>query len=192
MKTATVIIQPSRWTTVSFAVRVVLTPHRGCCSRLPAATVCWNPCKYAKGKVMKQLSKTRKSSLISPYAFCLFLLLSWSGTQVQAQRSPPAKGAELLMKLGQPKATSGEQLVGPKPMSCPKCKSEWTSHPDYSARGVIKPTVWVETHLCEGCETTITVTGVGKGKHSVAIHKCTTCGAPNEGCCSSGGAKTMN
>jgi hypothetical protein len=101
-----------------------------------------------------------------------------------------------LITMGRPKAPSAEKVAPAKPMSCPKCKSAWTSHPDNSTRGAIKPTVWVEKHLCEGCETTITVAGVGKGKHSVPVHKCTTCGAPNEGCCSTGsttgGAKGMN
>jgi hypothetical protein len=145
---------------------------------------------------MKKLSKARKFCLVPPYAICLSLLIAWSGNQAQAQSSPPTKGAELLMTLGRPKPASREKVAPSKLMSCPKCKSEWTSHADYTARGVIKPVVWVEKHLCEGCETTITVAGVGKGKHSVAIHKCTTCGAPNEGCCStgksSGGAEGMN
>jgi hypothetical protein len=192
MKTATVIIQPGKWTTVSFAVPVVLAPRRGCRSRIQAAAVRWNPCTIAKGKVMKQLSK----SLVPPCALCLSLLLSWAGYQAQAQSTPPAKGGELLITMGRPKAPSAEKVAPAKPMSCPKCKSAWTSHPDNSTRGAIKPTVWVEKHLCEGCETTITVAGVGKGKHSVPVHKCTTCGAPNEGCCSTGsttgGAKGMN
>ena len=145
---------------------------------------------------MKPFSKTRNLSLMPHFALCLSLLLSWSAYQVHAQSSQPAKGGELLITMGRTKATTLEKVAPAKPMSCPKCKSEWTSHPDTFARGAIKPFVWAEKHLCEGCETTITTAGVGKGKHSVPIHKCTTCGAPNEACCTAanttGAAKAMN
>jgi len=147
---------------------------------------------------MKQLPISRRLCLASPYALCVSLLLTWSGIAAQAETGPPTKGsgAELLVKPMRPAAVSDRSGAKPMPMSCPKCKSQWSSHLDKSARGVIKPTVWLEKHLCEGCETTITTAGVGRAKHSVAVHKCTTCGAPNQGCCSTGkttaGAKRMN
>lgn len=189
MKTATVIIHPAKWTTESFAVPVVLAPRRGRARPFQAPAARWIPCPNAKGKVMKQLSASRRISLIAPCALCATLLLALSAVAAYAQAGFPTKGsgAELLVKPVRPALVSDVTTNKPAAMPCPKCRSEWSSHPDYTARGVIKPTVWVEKHLCEGCETTITTAGVGKAKHSVPVHKCTTCGAPNEGCCSSTG-----
>jgi hypothetical protein len=68
-------------------------------------------------------------------------------------------------------------------MLCAKCKDEITSRVDFSARGANKPTVPVFRHLCEGCETTLSTVGSGKGMHQVATHKCTSCGSENLACC---------
>ncbi len=136
---------------------------------------------------MRELTKSGRVSLASPYAVCVSLLVAWSGIAAYAETAFPTKGsgAELLVAPVRPALVSDVNAGKAAPAPCAKCKSEWSSHPDYTARGVIKPTVWVEKHLCEDCETTITTAGVGRRKHSVAVHKCTTCGAPNEGCCTS-------
>jgi hypothetical protein len=198
MKTATVIIKPIKGTTVSFAVPVIPAPLRECTGRKHATAERWQPCNNRKGLVMKLSSKCRCFCLASPHALCVSLLVAWSGIAAHADTGFPTRGsgAELLVKPMRSAPVSDVNANKTAPMSCPKCKSEWSSHPDYTARGAIKPTVWVEKHLCEGCETTITTAGVGRSKHSVAVHKCTTCGAPNEGCCSTAGttpaAKSIN
>ncbi len=99
--------------------------------------------------------------------------------QVGAQE----KGATRLLRL------SGT-LVGPraeaseyKPMSCAKCKEEYFTRNDWSARGANKPDILVARHLCAGCETTTATEGHGKAKRDVATHKCTSCGAETLACC---------
>ncbi len=69
------------------------------------------------------------------------------------------------------------------PMSCPKCKDEYSRRVDWSARGAHKPTVLVAKHLCDGCDTTITTVGRSKQAKEVAIHKCAGCGVENLACC---------
>jgi hypothetical protein len=70
------------------------------------------------------------------------------------------------------------------PMSCLKCKDEYSTRVDWSARGAHKPTVLVARHLCDGCDTTIATVGHGKQARDVATHKCTSCGAESLACCS--------
>jgi hypothetical protein len=40
-----------------------------------------------------------------------------------------------------------------------------------------------EKHLCPGCSSTITVTGVGKGAHSEVKHVCEKGGSDSAFCC---------
>lgn len=112
-------------------------------------------------------------------------LIMLVGSLAQAQESPTSRGAGAAKLIGQdkPRTAIVARTVATAPMSCPKCKSTWTARVDYSARGAVKPKVWVEKHLCEGCETTISVVGHGKAKRDVASHKCTTCGEPDGACC---------
>ena len=71
-------------------------------------------------------------------------------------------------------------------MPCAKCKDEYVKRIDWAARGATKPAILVVKHLCDSCETTFSVEGVGKAKHDVATHKCSTYGAENLACCSTG------
>lgn len=81
-------------------------------------------------------------------------------------------------------------------MACPKCKDAFVSVPTTSAKaaqllvagGV--PTQKILRHLCPGCDTTISVAGTGKDKHSVATHTCTSCGAVVASCCSTKTSET--
>lgn len=116
--------------------------------------------------------------------------LAWIQVQAQSQSTSKGAGAAKLLEL-KPVATTtlSARPAAVSPKACPKCRSEWSSRTDYTARGALKPKVWVERHLCEGCETTISVVGQGKGKRDVAVHKCTTCGAPDAGYC--GMSKSM-
>ena len=68
-------------------------------------------------------------------------------------------------------------------MPCAQCKDEFTTRVDFSTRGASKPTFPVVKHLCEGCKTTLSTAGFGKGLHQEATHKCTSCGSENLACC---------
>jgi hypothetical protein len=116
-----------------------------------------------------------KLARMSGIAIALALFTGVAG-EVRAQNGSKG-GATLLMT---PSAPASDY----KPMSCGKCKDELVTSKDMTARGANKPDVTVARHLCDGCKTTITTVGHGKGKHDVATHKCTASGAPSAGCCS--------
>jgi hypothetical protein len=75
------------------------------------------------------------------------------------------------------------QPVAAAPHSCPMCQDEYTTRVDTTAKGVIKPTVTVLTHLCPGCGTSVSVTGQGKTAQSEVTHKCATGGIEPANCC---------
>lgn len=71
-------------------------------------------------------------------------------------------------------------------MTCPKCADVRTTEVSRQAKGaeVLTGVTNVTTrHTCAGCEVKWTVVGEGKGKHSVATHKCTADVPNNLVCC---------
>ena len=112
----------------------------------------------------------------------LFIALAlFAGTvgDAGAQEKGSAKGgARLLMRPDAPPAASNFT-----PMSCGKCKDEFLTRTDWTARGANKPTVLLAKHLCGGCDTTIATVGHGKLARDVASHKCTSCGSESLACC---------
>jgi hypothetical protein len=79
-------------------------------------------------------------------------------------------GASELMKPSAP--ASAPATVA---MACPKCKSEFFVRTDGFARGVTKPTVIAENHLCDKCGTTLQTVGRGKQAVQLALHTCAAC-----------------
>jgi hypothetical protein len=79
-------------------------------------------------------------------------------------------GASELMKKAEP--VSAPAVIA---MACPKCKSEFTVRTDRFARGVTKPTVIAENHLCDKCGTTLQTVGRGKQATQLALHTCASC-----------------
>jgi hypothetical protein len=94
------------------------------------------------------------------------------------------KGATQLLRLSGAPVDPKSAPSDFKPMSCTKCKDEYVSRVDWSARGANKPTLTVARHLCEGCGNTWTVSGHGKAKTTTAVHTCNSCGAERLACCS--------
>jgi len=104
------------------------------------------------------------------------------------------KGATTLLRLNgrlvEPKSTAADY----KPMSCGKCTDAVVKVRDLDSRGLGArtlltrgnevPTKLVAKHLCDGCGVEWRSEGVGKAKHDVAVHKCTSCGAVSLACCS--------
>jgi predicted RNA-binding Zn-ribbon protein involved in translation (DUF1610 family) len=92
-------------------------------------------------------------------------------------------GSRLLDLTGRP-VTPRIEANDNKPMSCAKCREEYVTRVDWTARGANKPTLTVARHLCTTCGNEWVVSGHGKAKASAAVHKCTSCGAESLTCCS--------
>jgi len=101
-----------------------------------------------------------------------------------ANAADQIKGGERQLNLLGIKTRAVPSESSYVPMSCPKCKDEYSTRVDWSARGAHKPSVLVTKHLCDGCDTTITTVGRGKQAKEVVVHKCTSCGADSLACCS--------
>ena len=85
-----------------------------------------------------------------------------------------------------PKSAATNPLTAP-PMVCPKCVDVWATKANPQAKGaevlVGAATKLVAKHTCSNCETSWTVVGEGKTKHSVATHKCSADRATNNFAC---------
>lgn len=108
-------------------------------------------------------------------------------TEVKAQNGAKGGGIKLVELSGPQIAAKPDTSTPRQPMTCAKCKEEYSTRVDLSARGANKPKVFVATHLCEGCGTDWSVVGHGKSKVAVATHKCTSCGAETASCCNTKG-----
>lgn len=118
-------------------------------------------------------------------------LLSGASSSLKAGEIPTGKGgATRLLELGGRLVTPKVELAAVKPMSCAKCKDEYVTRTDWTARGANKPSITVANHLCGGCGNEWVVSGHGKAKTNAAVHKCTSCGAESLACCSTGVAAT--
>jgi hypothetical protein len=72
-------------------------------------------------------------------------------------------------------------------MACSKCQDivVTSSNPQAKASEIMAgDTKVVAKHTCGGCESNLDVVGTGKGKQTVATHKCTAAVANNLTCCS--------
>ena len=126
-------------------------------------------------------------------------LLSFAGP-AQAQYRPTGDDGitaspKVRAQLVERRATVNTAPAVAASMLCPKCKDAWVSQVDPTPKGAKvllsqgRPTNKVARHLCGGCETTISIVGFSKAtRHSVATHTCSSCGARNLACCSSGTA----
>lgn len=119
----------------------------------------------------------------------------WS--PVQAKAADQVKGAQKLMELK--RITTPAQAEALKPgdavtMVCTKCKSVML-HNVTTEKGHINVMTVGEKHLCPGCDSTIKVVGVGKGRHDEVKHVCNSCGDDSVFCCAnkpgSGATKRM-
>lgn len=113
----------------------------------------------------KKNMKTLRNTIIGMgMALALALVMS-------AQADVKTKGgASDLMKVTPP-ASAPVEIA----MTCPKCKSEFSVRTDRFARGVTKPTVLAENHLCDKCGTTLQTVGRGKQATQLALHTCASC-----------------
>lgn len=77
-------------------------------------------------------------------------------------------------------------------MACATCKDDYIKRTDWTVKGTTKPTVIVAKHLCEGCDTSIAVAGVGKAKENVVTHKCSLDKAGKASCCLTAGTRLQH
>ena len=122
-------------------------------------------------------------------------LLSFAGP-AQAQYRPTGSDGitaspKVRAQLVERRATVNTAPAVAASMLCPKCKDAWVSQVDPTPKGAKvllsqgRPTNKVASHLCGGCETTISVVGLSKAdRHNVATHTCSSCGAATLACCS--------
>lgn len=129
------------------------------------------------------------STRLAGFVLGLALLATTIGA---ASAADQIKGGERQLNLLGIKTKAVPDANTYTPMSCAKCKDEYSKRVDWSARGINKPSVLVVKHLCAGCETTVATVGHGKAKRDVATHKCTSCGAAESSCCATakGGSST--
>ncbi len=122
----------------------------------------------------------------------LALLTGIAGSaSAQDLETTKGAGARRLLELNRkyPKPAPAESNY--QSMSCPMCKDEVLKTKDWAARGANKPYVTIVRHLCAGCSDTITVTGHGKAKQNIVMHKCTSCGAESLACCNTTKGSTV-
>ena len=113
-------------------------------------------------------------------------LAAWLPATVRAQEPmKPMKGGEHLMMLTHINTTNQAEELKPGDtiaMVCAKCKSVMV-HNVTTEKGHIQVMTVGEKHLCPGCNSTITVVGVGKGKKNEVKHACEKCGDNSVFCC---------
>jgi hypothetical protein len=97
-----------------------------------------------------------------------------------------AASPKVRQMLNERKASTAIAIAALPAMTCPKCADVRTTEVSRQAKGaeVLTGVTKVTTrHTCAGCEVKWTVVGEGKGKHSVATHKCTADVPNNLVCC---------
>lgn len=148
-----------------------------------------------------------KKNLVSAGVALVMALAAWlpATTRAADETKPmkPMKGGEHLMMLG---ITSKEEAEALKPddsmaMVCTKCKTVWVTRVKQGVKGAQllmergQPTELIGTHACNGCNSTITVTGHAKGDITELKHSCKMCGDDSAFCCAtkpgSGATKGM-
>lgn len=68
-------------------------------------------------------------------------------------------------------------------MACPKCKTINYTRVTKEWKGNVTQVTPGTKHLCPGCENAFEVSGHGKAKKEVVVHKCSKCGSKGAFCC---------
>ena len=139
---------------------------------------------------MKTLTK---QNILSAAAAIAVALTAWFPTTLRAaEEMKPMKGGEhMLMLKGVTTKVQVDALQTGDSMAmvCGKCKTVWVSRVKQGVKGAQllmeggQPKELIGTHACAGCNSTVTVTGVGRGKEMVLKHSCGACGDDSAFCC---------
>jgi hypothetical protein len=133
---------------------------------------------------MKKTNRTCCRSTVG-LAFAVAVAAWLPGTVNAQEAMKPMKGGEHLVMLTHISTTNQAEELKPGDsiaMVCTKCKSVMV-HNVTTEKGHIQVMTLGEKHLCPGCNSTITVVGVGKGKKNEVKHTCETCGDNSVFCC---------
>jgi hypothetical protein len=145
-----------------------------------------------KGNKMKTVKSVIK---LGAGAALALAMAAWFPGTVQAQEKKeemkPMKGGEHQLMLGvktkqEVDALKTDDSVA---MVCAKCKTVWVTRVKQGAKGAQllmeggQPKELIGTHACQGCKSTITVTGHAKGDITELKHSCKACGDDSAFCC---------
>jgi hypothetical protein len=130
--------------------------------------------------------KAMKTNIIGTGIAMAIALAAWLPSNINAAEDhSKMKGGEHMMSLTKiTTKTEGEALKPGDSMAmvCTKCKSVAVQNVT-TEKGHIKLMTVGEKHLCAGCDSVITVVGVGKGAKEVLKHTCGKCGDTSAFCC---------
>ena len=137
--------------------------------------------------------KTVKQNLTGPGLALAPALAAWStNTASAAEEMKPMKGSEHLLMLNKIETKAQADALKPGDtfaMVCAKCKTVYVTRVKQGVKGAQilmekgQPTELIGTHACTGCNSTLEVTGHGKGKETVLKHSCKACGDDSAFCC---------
>jgi hypothetical protein len=154
-------------------------------------------CREKNNKTTQTKDKNMKTNRLPSVLRATNLVLAAIATLVLASaanaQTKPANGdgiaasPKVRQMLNERKKSYATNAVRAPAMACAKCFDIWTTKLNPQAKGAEvlagAATKLVAKHACGGCETSWTVVGGGKTKHSVATHKCTAEVANNFACC---------
>jgi len=154
-----------------------------------------------KGQTMKAV----KNNIIGTGIAMAVALAAWlPGNLNAAEPMKPMKGAEHLLMLNKIETKAQADALKPDDtfaMVCAKCKTVYVTRVKQGVKGAQilmeggQPKELIGTHACAGCNSTIEVTGHGKGKEMILKHSCKACGDDSAFCCAtkptSGATKGM-
>jgi hypothetical protein len=166
----------------------------------------WPDAETTTKQTKEHKMKTVKHNIIETGIALAIALAAWLPTNINAADEPmkPMKGGEHLLMLN--KIETKAQVDALKTddtfaMVCAKCKTVFVTRVKQGAKvaQIImekgQPKEVIGTHACTGCNSTLEVTGHGKGKETVLKHSCKTCGDDSAFCCAtkpgSGATKGM-
>ena len=113
------------------------------------------------------------------------LALGLAYTSTAAETKTGKGGASDLMSkpIQSSKDVQDLQAGDTVAMACPKCKTINYTRVTKEWKGNVTQATPGTKHLCPGCENAFEVTGHGKAKKDVVVHKCSKCGSKDAFCC---------
>jgi hypothetical protein len=133
--------------------------------------------------------KTNCISLMTVAIAALALTTAANAQYKPVSHDGIAASPKVRQMLNERKAAATPAVAVVPAMACPKCADVTTTETNPQAKGgeILAGTATkaVTRHACTTCETRMVVVGEGKGRHTIASHKCAA-DVPNPAtCCAS-------